>query len=134
MNADRARAVAERFVRYLEKGTPESGLFTDDVFCDFTLPRWRLQARGIDAVLALRRSGHPSPGRVPRWRCDATAGGFVIEVEERWQQDGKAWYCRELMRAELRGDAIGGLSVYYTGDWDTEREAAHRASVALLRA
>lgn len=128
-----AQTIAGRFVAYLETGVAAPGLFTDDVFCDFTLPRWRLQAAGIEAVLALRRSGHPSPGRVPRWRYDATERGFVVEVEERWREDGKDWYCREMMRADLRGDAICELSVYCTGDWDAAREAEHRAAVALLR-
>ena len=130
----RVQRIAERFVRYLETGHAETGLFTDDVFCDFTLPRWRVQAGGLEPVLALRRQGHPGPGSVPRWRCDATAHGFVIEVEERWLQDGKDWYCRELIRATLRGESICELSVYCTGDWDAGRETEHRAQVTLLRA
>jgi hypothetical protein len=126
--------IAERFVHYLETGHAEARLFSDDVFCDFTPPRWRIQASGLEAVLALRRCGHPGPGSVPRWRCDATPGGFVIEVEERWRQTGKDWYCRELMRATLRGESICELAVYCTGDWDADREAEHRANVTLLRA
>ena len=134
MKTDRVTRIAERFIRYLETGTPESGLFTPDLFCYFTPPRWRLQASGLEAVLALRRHGHPGPGRVARWRCDATPRGFVIEVEERWKQDGKDWYCREMMRADLRDDSICELAVYCTGDWDAAREAEHRSSVTLLRA
>jgi hypothetical protein len=58
---------------------------------------------------------------------------FVIEMEERWQQDGQDRYCREMARADLRGDAICELSVYCTGDWDEARVAEHRAAVALQR-
>ena len=133
MELDRIQTIAARFVRFLESGDPEDGLFTADVFCDFTPPRWRVQAHGRDAAVALRRGGHPSPGRVPRWRCDPTPSGFVIEFEERWQQDGRNWYCREMARAELRDDSICELSVYCTGDWDAAREAEHRAAVNLLR-
>jgi hypothetical protein len=133
MDDDRIDTIARRFVRYLETGEPAPGLFTDDLFCDFTAPRWRLQAAGRDAALALRRRGHPSPGRVPRWRCDPTPRGFVIEVEERWTDADADWYCRELMRADLRGDAICELSVYCTGDWDAARVAEHAAAVTLLR-
>jgi hypothetical protein len=133
MDTDRIRAVAARFVRYLETGIADDRLFASDVFCDFTLPRWRLQAEGREAALALRRHGHPSPGTVPRWRCDATERGFVIEVEERWHEAGRDWYCREMMRADLRGDTIGELSVYCTGDWDAQRVAEHHAAVTLVR-
>jgi hypothetical protein len=81
----------------------------------------------------MRLQGHPGEGTVPRWRCDPTPSGFVLEVEERWSQNGKNWYCREFIRADVRGNAISELSVYCTGDWDVEREAEHRQAVTLLR-
>jgi hypothetical protein len=122
-----------RFVRFLETGEAGGDLFTPDVFCDFTFPRWRLQAEGVAATVALRKQGHPGPGTIPRWRCDPTPTGFVIEFEERWQQNGKDWYSREMARADVRGQAIAALSVYCTGDWDTERRAEHARAVQLLR-
>ena len=76
------------------------GLFAPHVFCDFTLPKWRLQAEGIDGVVALRKAGHPGPGKVPRWRCDATEIGCVLEFEELWEQDGEDWYSRKMVRAD----------------------------------
>ena len=133
MDEATVHAVAERFVAFLETGTPPPGLFADDVFCDFTMPLWRLQARGVDAVVALRRHGHPSPGEVPRWRCNVTPSGFVIEFEERWEQGGQCWYSREMARAELAGSAIAEVSIYCTGDWDEDRQARHAREVDLLR-
>ena len=102
-------------------------------FCDFTMPQWRLQAEGIEDMVALRKAGHPGPGRVPRSRFDATEAGFVLEVEEEWDQDGESWYCRELFRADVADGGVTQLSVYCTGDWDRERVARHRTEVALLR-
>jgi len=128
-----ADALAARFIHFLETGEPPSGLFAPDVFCDFTLPRWRLQAQGLQSVVALRVQGHPGPGTMPRWRCDPTPSGFVLEVEERWRQDGTDWYCRELFRADVCSDSICSLSVYCTGDWDAARVAEHAAAVRLLR-
>jgi hypothetical protein len=130
---DRVHAIARELVRYLETGTAAEGLFADDVFCDFTLPRWRLQASGRDALLRLRRHSHPAPGKVPRFRCDPTEKGFVLELEECWQDGGEDWYCREMFRADLAGDAIAELSVYCTGDWDRSRRAQHAREVRLLR-
>jgi hypothetical protein len=130
---DAAHALARRLVAYLESGEAPPGLFAPHVFCDFTLPRWRLQAEGIEPVLALRRSSHPVRGTVPRWRCDPTPSGLVLEVEERWHAHGHDWYCRELFRADVEGDAIVNLSVYCTGDWDDARVAEHAGAVQLLR-
>ncbi len=133
MTDARAREIAADFVRFLETGTPSPALFADDVFCDFTSPLWRMQAQGRDAVVALRRQGHPGPGRVPRWRCDPTPTGFVIEFEESWEHGGKDWYSREMARATVTDDAIVELSVYCTGDWDAERRAKHAQAVRLIR-
>jgi hypothetical protein len=128
-----AEEVATRFVQFLETGEPPTALFTDDAFVDFTSPRWRAQAQGKDQVVALRRKSHPTVGRVPRWRCDPTPTGFVLELEEQWQDGGEQWYCREMFRADVRDASIAHLSVYCTGDWDTARRAEHAREVRLLR-
>jgi hypothetical protein len=127
------RDLAGKFVAFLETGAVPDGLFAPDVFCDFTLPQWRLQARGVDDVRALRLAGHPWPGRVPRSRFDATATGFVLEAEEEWEHDGQSWYCRELFRADVAAGLISELAVYCTGDWDAAQVARHAAAVTLLR-
>ena len=133
MTPETARDMALRLIRFLETGDAPPGLFAESVFCDFTVPLWRLQARGLEPVLALRRHGHPGPGRVPRGRCDPTPAGFVPEVEKRREQDGESRYCRELIRADVAGEAIAEIAVYCTGDWDSARQAEHRRAVRLLR-
>lgn len=128
-----ARALAEKLVCFLETNEAPAGLFSADVFLDLTLPRWRVQAVGVARLIEIRREGGHARGRVPRWRCDPTAGGFVLEFEERWRHDGRDWYAREMVRAEIDGGAIVGLSVYCTGDWDAAREAEHAREVRLVR-
>jgi hypothetical protein len=129
----RGRELAAKFIAFLETGTPPEGLFTPDAFCDFTMPQWRLQAQGVEDIVRLRKGGHPSSGRVPRSRFDATRTGFVLEVEEEWDQDGDTWYCRELFRADVADGAVAQLSVYCTGDWDHAQVERHRAAVTLQR-
>jgi len=129
----RAHALAEKFVEFLETGEVPDGLFAADMFCDFTMPTWRLQASGVGDSVALRLAGHPEPGRVPRWRFDPTPTGFVLEVEEAWESGGEYWTCRELFRADVGDEGISQLSVYCTGDWDAARRAEHAAAVTLIR-
>ena len=133
IDAERSHALAEQLVTFLETGTPPDGLFAPDVFCDFTLPQWRLQASGIEEVVALRKAGHPGPGRVPQWRFDPTPTGFVLEFTEDWQHEGERWTSRELARADVADDGVTQLSVYCTGDWDDARRAEHAEAVTLIR-
>ena len=132
MSTDIADLVA-RFIRFLETGEPPPALFTADAFVDFTMPRWRLQAEGSDAIIAMRREHHPCVGKVSRFRSDPTPTGFVVELEEQWEQGGEQWYCREMFRADVVGGSIAMLAVYCTGDWDTRRRAEHAREVRLLR-
>jgi hypothetical protein len=129
---DATTAVAQ-LIRFLETGVAPDGLFMPEVFADLSLPQWRVQASGVDEVVAIRVEGHPSPGQVHVVRVDPTDRGFAIEFEERWEQDGQRWYCREMIRADVVGAAISELSVYCTGDWDEAKQREHAAAVRLIR-
>ena len=133
ISSAQADAIARRLIEFLETGAVPPGLFAPDVFLDFTPPLWRIQAQGIDDVTRVRLAGHPGTGEVSSWRCDATARGFVLELEERWVSDGRPWYAREIMRADVEGEQIVALSVFCTGDWTAERCAQHAREVRLLR-
>ena len=102
------RMLADTFVTFLETGRAPERLFAPDVFCDFTMPSWRLQALGVEAPgRAAPRTVTPGPDACRGHRFDPTPTGFVLEVEEAWDDDGEHWYCRELFRADV-GD--GGIT------------------------
>ena len=125
--------LAGKMIVFLETGTPPEGLFRPDVFCDFSLPQWRVQTQGLEDVVSLRKSGHAGPSTVTRWRVDQIPTGFVLEFEERWQDGGADWYARELLRADVTDGSIAELAVYCTGDWDEQRQHEHARTMHLLR-
>jgi hypothetical protein len=133
MNPDAARSLSEKMIVFLETGTVPDGLFQPEVLLDLNVPTWRLQARGAEDLARVRKDSHPWPGAVTRWRTDPTPGGFVLEFEERWHNEGQEWCAREMMRMDVVDDRIAVLTVYCTGDWDQARQREHAASVALLR-
>jgi len=56
------------------------------------------------------------------------------ELEERWEDEGERWYCREAFVCDLDDQGrITELRVYCTGDWDEELVARHARTVTLLR-
>ena len=58
----RAHVLAEKLIEFLETNEVPDGLFAADVFCDFTMPTWRLQASGVEDSVALRLAGRPGAG------------------------------------------------------------------------
>ena len=54
LDARRAKELADLFVEFLRTNSAPEGLFTDDVFLDLSLPRWRLQTAGRDTRRANR--------------------------------------------------------------------------------
>ena len=129
-----ANAVVADLIRFLETGTVPDGLFAADAFADLSLPRWRIQAATAAEIIAIRAEGHPCPGQVRVERVEETGHGFTLEFEERWEDGGQRWYCREMIRADLAGGSIAELSIYCTGDWDEARQGEHAAAVRLVRA
>lgn len=51
MTQEEALTLAWRFIEFLETGSVPDGLFAPDVFCDFTMPKWRLQAQEIAGLV-----------------------------------------------------------------------------------
>jgi hypothetical protein len=130
---DGTRVAVANLIRFLETGAIADGLFAPDVFTDLSLPHWRLQTATADDIVAIRVAEHAPPGRVRVERVEPTEHGFTIEFEERWNHEGQAWYCREMIRADVTGDSITEMAVYCTGDWDEAKQREHAAAVVLIR-
>jgi len=129
---DATTAVAG-LIRFLETGEVAEGLFDPDVFADVSLPTWWLQADTAERLVAIRRHAHPFRGTVQVQRVDPTDRGFVMELEERWEDQGENWYSREIIRADVDGASITEIAIYCTGDWDDQRQRDHAAVVTRLR-
>ena len=129
---DATTAVAG-LIRWLETHEVPDDLFAPDLFADISLPTWWLQADSADRLVAIREHAHPFRGTVHVQRVDPTDRGFVIEFEERWEDQGERWYSREIIRADVAGATITELAVYCTGDWDDQRQRDHAEAVQLLR-
>jgi hypothetical protein len=127
------QASVDRFVAFLESGATD-GLFAPDVYADISLPQWREQAQGADEVVARKTRMHPPPGRTRVEKVLAAPRAYTIKVEERWEDAGQQWYCREAFLCDLDDEGrITELSVYCTGDWSESAVAAHAEAVMLLR-
>jgi len=125
--------LARTLVTWLETGVRPDAMLADDVFCDLSLPHWRLQGVGPDALFGARESSHPYPGQVRVEALDATSRGFLLQFEERWEADGQRWYSRELLHCVVTDGRVSELSIYCTGDWDATVQQRHAEQVRLVR-
>lgn len=127
------RTSVERLVGFLESGDA-TDLFDDEVFSDVSLPHWRVQAEDAAQIVAVRQQSHPYPGRVRVEKVLDAGTGYAVKLEERWEDGGQEWYCRESFICELdQHGRIIGFDVYCTGDWDEAAVAAHAQAVTLIR-
>lgn len=122
MNTALIDELSEKMCAFLESGTVPEGLFQADASLNVSMPTWRIQVRGLEELIRVRKDSHPWPGKVTNTRLDPTPNGFVLEFEERWAHGGQHWYCREMLRADVRDGQISKLTVYCTGDWDEARQ------------
>jgi hypothetical protein len=123
----------DRFVAFLETGATD-GLFAPDVFSDITLPHWRVQMQGAEQTIEGKVRLHPPAGRTRVEKVLPGTTGYALKVEERWEDGGQQWYCREAFLCELDDEGrISEFHAYCTGDWDEAAVARHAEAVTLLR-
>ena len=56
LDAEQTQRLSEGLVAFLEANTAPDGLFEPDIFCDLSLPQWRIQTDTADAIVLDARS------------------------------------------------------------------------------
>jgi hypothetical protein len=52
LDPSQVQALSEGLIAFLEQNTEPEGLFQPDIFCDISLPQWRLQTGSGDELVA----------------------------------------------------------------------------------
>ena len=127
-----ARELSERLADVFRK--PQNfDVLTDDVFLDGHPPLWRFQLRGRDAFAAWLQDYAPDGVSTTVARTIPTTTGFVTEFTGRHLEHGEEITDRKILLCEVRGHQIAELTVYCSGDWDSELRDRHAKETTLLR-
>ena len=108
-------------------------VLADDVFLDGHPPLWRFQLAGRDTFAAWLKGYSPDGAEISVVRTIPTVSGFVSEFVGCHQENGELMTDRKILLCEVRGGNIAELTIYCSGDWDSELRARHAAEASILR-
>jgi ketosteroid isomerase-like protein len=111
-------------------------LYRPDALLDVSLPQWRYQLQGREAIRqALAEELAPLVGstRVTGQRATRTDDGVVVELEVRFLRDGEERQCREVHLFHTDGTAITEHLNYCTGVWDAATIARQAVEAPMVR-
>lgn len=123
--------IADRFVTFLQTTVDPGDLFAVQVFCDFNVPQWRYQFEGVEELANQIR--HDTPNSITVGRVEPTPSGFVLEAEADVHIDGQPYYERTIWLVTITDDRITEVTLYCSGEWDTDTRARQQREAPMLR-
>ncbi len=131
--ADLAAEIAARLVALDFEGL--SDLYRQDAILDASVPQWRYQLQGRDAIRAqhAQEFGSVRGARVAASRVTPTLDGVVVEIEGCFEEDGEECLWREVHILHTDGAAITEHVGYCTGIWDAATIARQAVDAPMLR-
>jgi SnoaL-like domain len=128
-------AAVDAFLTAIETATiPACQAWSADATLDATVPNWRFQLAGPDAIRAEYQRWFASPGTFTELRRDALAGGGaeVVEYTLTWAENGVPHALHHMHLLTVRDDRIVADTVMCGGRWPAsllaEMEAARADS------
>ena len=113
-----------------------AALYRPDAILDVSVPQWRYQLQGRDAIreALAEEAGYLTGGaRVTGQRATPTEGGVVVELEVRFVQEGEERQWREVHLFRTDGTAITEHVNYCTGIWDAATIARQAVEAPMVR-
>lgn len=114
-----------------------AALYRADALFDASVPEWRYQLQGREAIAQqLREELHPALGtaRVTSERVTPMADGVAVELEVHFTgDDGGERLWREVHLVHTDGEHIVEHVNYCTGIWDPPTIARHAVEAPMVR-
>jgi hypothetical protein len=124
-------SAVDRFLQAIQSAAiPGCDVWSADATLDATVPNWRLQAVGPDAIRAEYARWFADPGRFDELRRYQVDGGQgeVLEYTLSWSEDGVPHAAHHMHLLTVRDDRIVADTVLCGGRWPAtllaEMEAA----------
>ena len=119
----------QRFIDSIAAGTGiPADLFASDAILDATVPNWRFETTGGEAIGLELAQWYKDPATIDNVVRRPIPGGVAIELEFSWEDGGVPHAAHQLHLLALDGAEITGDTVFCGGRWGAallaEMEAA----------
>ncbi len=112
------RAAVGQFLAAVESGEiAECGVWSADAVLDATVPNWRFQVTGADAIRAEYAKWFADPGAFEQLRRLPTEDGEVVDYTLTWTEGGVAHAAHHMHLLTVDGEQIVADTVVCGGRW-----------------
>ena len=108
-------------------GVP-AGLYREDARLDATVPNWRLEAAGPEAISRELSGWYHDPATLERVQRRPFPGGVAVEVDFSWEDGGVPHASHQLHVLGIEGDRVATHTVWCGGRWSAELLAQMEAA------
>ncbi len=105
------------FLTGIEGASLPEDIFCEDVLLDATVPNWRFQVEGADAVRDELGRWYADRGRFGEVRRHLIDEGELVEFTLSWEVAGVPHTCHQAHIVRLRDDRIANDTVFCGGRW-----------------
>ena len=112
--------VIDRFLSGVEAGDLPEGLFADDAGLDATVPNWRFQVQGGEAVRAELARWYADPGQFLELHRTDLPDGELVEFALGWEENGVPHRVHQAHILRVAGDRIRADTAFCGGRWPAD--------------
>jgi hypothetical protein len=113
-------AAIDRFLSGVEAGQLSGDVFSDEADLDATVPNWRFQVRGGEAVRAELARWYAEPGQFLDLRRTEIPRGELVEFTLTWLEDGVPHRVHQAHILEVAEGRVARDTAFCGGRWPAD--------------
>jgi hypothetical protein len=110
----------ERFLAGVEAGDLSGDVFSDDAALDATVPNWRFQVQGGEAVRSELARWYADRGEFLDLQRTPIPGGELVEFTLTWTEEGIPHRVHQAHILRLSEDRVAADTAFCGGRWPAE--------------
>lgn len=95
-----------------------AGIYRDDAVLDATVPNWRMEVAGADAISRQLSGWYRDPSKLERVRQLPFPGGVAVEVDLSWEDGAVPHATHQLHLLTIEDRRVAAHSIWCGGRWD----------------